>query len=52
MTVKKSVNGPKKSPSLEVKKLIKKLGIKGNIQITRRKTWFSDAMSELDKKDK
>lgn len=40
---------PTKGPKLEVKKLIKQLGIKGDIQISRRKTWFSEAMDKLEK---
>lgn len=54
MSVKKAVTRLKKdkSPKLEVTKLMKKLGIKGDIQISRRKTWFSDAMDNLDKENK
>jgi len=54
MSVKKAVNRPRKEkgPKLEIRKLIKKLGISGNIQISRRKTWFSEAMEKLDKETK
>lgn len=41
-----------KGKPYKVKELAKKLNITSNIQISRRKTWFSEAMSELDKKGK
>lgn len=51
MTVKKAKKGPRKGPRLE--ELQKKLNkVKGDIHISRRKTWFSDALSNLDSKDK
>jgi len=37
---------------LEVKQLAKKLNIKGDMQIRLGKSWFSDAMDELEKDKK
>ena len=41
-----------KGKSHKVRQLVKKLNLNSDIQISRRKTWFSDAMDNLDKKDK
>lgn len=50
MSVRKAKKKPTKGPKLE--ELQKKLDkVKGNIQISRRNTWFSEALSNLDKKD-
>ena len=47
----KKTNGPNLVKTTDkIKEKAKK--IKGNIQISVRKTWFSEAMSELDKQDK
>jgi hypothetical protein len=50
MSVRKAKKKPIKGPKLE--ELQKKLDkVKGNIQISRRNTWFSDALTNLDKKE-
>lgn len=41
-----------KGKSQKVRELVKKLNLNSNIQISRRNTWFSEALSNLDKKDK
>lgn len=44
---KRPIKGPK------VEELQKKLNkVKGNIHVTRRKTWFSEAMDNLEKESK
>lgn len=51
MTVKKAKRNPAKGPRVEeLKKQFSKL--KGDIHISKRKTWFSEALDKLDKKDK
>lgn len=52
MTVRKEVDKPLKykGKSYKVRELIKKTNIKGDVDIIRRKSWFEDAMTELDNK--
>lgn len=51
---KKTVDKPLKfkGKSYTVKELARELNVGGKIEITTKKSWFSDAMDELDKKDK
>lgn len=41
-----------KGKSYTVQELAKKLRLSGNVEIKRGKSWFSDIMEDLDKKDK
>lgn len=53
MTVKKQVDKPIKfkGKSYTARELSKKLNVKGKVDISRKKTWFSDIMNDLDKKE-
>ena len=52
--IRKAVDKPikHKGKSYSVKELAKELNVKGDIEISTRKTWFSKTMDELDKQDK
>ena len=54
MTVKRAVDKPIKhrGKGYKVKELIKELNIKGDLDIVSEKSWFSDAMNELEKQEK
>lgn len=51
--ISKSLDKPRKikAPGLEVRQLIKKHNIKGEVDIVTEKNWFSEAMENLDKKE-
>ncbi len=51
---KKTVDKPlkHKGKSYTVKELARELNVGGKIEITTKKSWFSEAMDELDKEEK